>query len=528
MGFYGPCLALVCISQLGSTAYGEATTLRDEILLKVEVDQNRANHRHMERIIDKHFRGLSGGSFLRSNLQRFASFDVCPKIIKGGKLVNDTIYGMLGYKKYCGANVENQDATCKAIRAVEASFEELARKFPEGPAYAKSFMVNWGSEDPQKIESCTPDSYSNVNLTAAPPSATLIDGNGCNAYAMCDLLITVLSQSNDQARTGTCGPSSTLAALALRDPVRAMKYGVSLIWTGKHKLEGSSEVCPAIYEQQPGLIPIPKSAADCEGAINENDCLNSIGMPMQIPFENAWVASLLMQYNTRLNTGMCKESLYPFDLITDNTTPEEVGWIQGLQLSYVPTILFFCEYLLPEYTFEIIENNNRAPFNELNWTVAEIDKFVEFPMSNLDIMSLYPLTSPLLPKHNISENDLGTDFTRMIQSVTEQGKLLNVPITQFVQELSTPSFTEDLLEEACKLGGALLMIRSDLLDGPATTTAGQCNHWVFLENCDANNDQYFIWSWNQQFVLTKEHILGQPIGRGLSTGMICGAITIRS
>mmetsp|Transcript_4052 Transcript_4052/g.8958 ORF Transcript_4052/g.8958 Transcript_4052/m.8958 type:complete len:530 (-) Transcript_4052:9-1598(-) len=526
MGLHWLFLALVCISQ-STSAYAEASTLRDEILLKVEGNRIRDKHQHIERIIHKHFNGLHGGSLLRSDLQKFSSFDWCPKIIKGGKLVNETIYSLAGYDEYCGAKVENQDDTCKAIRAVEDSFKELARTFPEGPAYAKYFMVNWGSENPQKIESCTPDSYSNVNLTANPPSADLIDGNGCNAYAMCDLLLTVLSQSNNQASTGTCAPTATLAAISLRDPVRALKYGVSLIWTGKQRLEGSSEVCPAVYEQQPGLIPIARSTADCKGVVNEKFCNQSVGRPMQVPFENAWTGSLLMQYNTGLHTGMCTDEIYPTHLFTDNTTPNELAWAYNLQGGAIATLLFFCDYLLHEYKCEVVMNRNLTIFHDLKWTYAKINQVLEYPATNIETMSIARSTEEMFAEKHISEKRLvSPNYKKGFLDLQAELKAANVSLDQYATEIHTPSLTEKELEQACKYG-AWIMIRADLLIGPATATTAKCDHFVFLEKCDASKDQYHIWSWNRQYTLTKQHILGDPAGRGLTTGMICYAVTIR-
>ena len=69
-------------------------------------------------------------------------------------------------------------------------------------------------------------------LTLDTYSATLTDRNGCNAYAFCDIIVTILSQSNNQARSGSCGPTATMAILSLENPVLSIQSATSLIGTG--------------------------------------------------------------------------------------------------------------------------------------------------------------------------------------------------------------------------------------------------------------------------------------------------------
>jgi len=60
---------------------------------------------------------------------------------------------------------------------------------------------------------------------------------------------------------------------------------------------------------------------------------------------------------------------------------------------------------------------------------------------------------------------------------------------------------------------------------------GLCNHAVYLNKCDAERNEYTLWSWGKHYTVPREVLLGQPVdvpgaetSGVFNSGMICGAI----
>merc|ERR1711862_845658 len=119
-----------------------------------------------------------------------------------------------------------------------------------------------------------------------------------------------------------------------------------------------------------------------------------------------------------------------------------------------------------------------------------------------------------------------------------------------------------MLQETCQAGNNLLIIGALVLSfamqlphdaadlknkglpffGNYVSNSGKvydkstgCNHAVYLEKCDIENNNYVIWTWGTTVNLTKEFILGWPVdqpeaeatrpGYTWNTGSVCGSIT---
>ena len=167
------------------------------------------------KIIEEQFGDLAlkKGGVLFDDLQKFKSYEICPQIINDGEF-NGTLTAILaeqmGYTEKCSSNNTDRDPTCDAIDIAFKVFSKLERNFQDWPAYADYFVSNWGQDEESKatrINSCKRGTYTDINLNTY--SATLTDRNGCNAYAFCD----ILSQSNNQAQTGSCGPTASFTFL---------------------------------------------------------------------------------------------------------------------------------------------------------------------------------------------------------------------------------------------------------------------------------------------------------------------------
>merc|ERR1711988_1129329 len=99
--------------------------------------------------------------------------------------------GHLGFTKH--------DPTCHAVRAVAYSMHALREITSGGPKFANYSVSDWG-----KFPSWLDGSVTEVNHSAVPPSAKLVDPQGVSSYFVCDMVRTLLTQSPNQRLRGTC------------------------------------------------------------------------------------------------------------------------------------------------------------------------------------------------------------------------------------------------------------------------------------------------------------------------------------
>jgi hypothetical protein len=126
-----------------------------------------------------------------------------------------------------------------------------------------------------------------------------------------------------------------------------------------------------------------------------------------------------------------------------------------------------------------------------------------------------------------------------------------------------PSFTSQMLEETCQSHNNVLMIDATVLsfvmqipeeaarlksrrlpffgnfvnhEGTVYEKSKGCNHAVYLQTCDVENNNYVVWTWGATVNLSKEFILGWPVdqpsgqdtrpaGYTWNSGSVCGSIT---
>merc|ERR1712179_65232 len=135
----------------------------------------------------------------------------------------------------------------------------------------------------------------------------------------------------------------------------------------------------------------------------------------------------------------------------------------------------------------------------------------------------------------------------------------NAEVTGVWSNEGYPSFTEDLLRQACSATVTFLLVVAEPLlmamnapDEWAEILAGQkpyfgqdwdfetpqfggnCDHAVFLESCDFDDNSYSIWTWGGMVKVTREVLLGVPVqpphlasrtNTTFNTGIICSGIS---
>eukprot|EP00930_Biecheleria_cincta_P087021 TRINITY_DN7628_c0_g1_i1.p1 TRINITY_DN7628_c0_g1~~TRINITY_DN7628_c0_g1_i1.p1 ORF type:complete len:657 (-),score=130.99 TRINITY_DN7628_c0_g1_i1:130-2100(-) len=260
-------------------------------------DVAQDEEREMLDIIRSSFAGVDGGgSYLEENRHVDESWRKCGMVdwSVGRELAKASAAAMknrkdLGLDDFCTEGTENEwDDTCHALRGVVLAMKRLAHRFPQGPKFHNAFVVDYG-----KYNSWRDGSVGEVNWTARPPAAAVLDASGILGYATCSIIRTVMTQSPRQYGAGVCSYMAPLAVIMEKAPAKALEMAVRLLWTGKLTPQLPAP-CDYVYDRQPGLVPFkdngswtPAAAADvyssetvgCTG--NAVDCSKAGGAPPQ-------------------------------------------------------------------------------------------------------------------------------------------------------------------------------------------------------------------------------------------------------
>jgi hypothetical protein len=370
------------------------------------------------------------------------------------------------------------DATCLALEATWEASLALSHKFPEGPKFTNYMVTNWG-----KYPSWETGTVANVSQDTMPPSANVLQGNGPVMWGVCEAIAVVLTQSPNQAMTGTCGWTASLGALSVRAPAKALKMAVRLAWTGRAAPNLEVTCDHVLTDQFPGLVPymdgeenwVPAWAADmpytnssrvCSGG--KADCLRGNGMPgTPAGLEGMWVQSLQSANLQYMGTACSPDG--PPGLTWPGQDPDEAAIATSWQGVGSGQVFWTCNQLI-----DPVGHSCKLLFNYDT-------------CSDLDNDTCYELA------------------TTSNASITEEGSDAWV-----VQKLApVPSFTEELLREACSYEVALVTLDSGPLEGePEGLT---CNHAVALIDCDWEGDNYTVWTWGLRKYLNRSQILGTPV-----------------
>lgn len=474
-------------------------------------------------------------------------------------------------------------ASCKAVLAFLDAMAKLTLGFPMGPAFANSEMVSWTSSSStvaenvqQKFgpyESWRSGGVTFVDQTATrPPLGTWHDlgaswgtGNAVNGYAICEITTTVLQQTNNQAGTGTCGPSAIIAALNYDNPVKSLKFALELYWTGRNKAL-PAPTCEYIVENQPGLIPITKQCdqakdgtyPDCPAY---NNCVKAGGNPSDCD-----VLTQGKPLNPIGLQGMSTQAwqsnyFRSFDESSCDTKPLGMNWehanlaaIHDAQASSPSLELYLCKYLLNDgkeckYGFNSKKVGDDLTADKANYW-STLPKLTGTDLGYLVACLKKEATVPGFDLKKCVEDAMAEDerINTFVNGVLADSLAVGDNKFNTVQAVFgsiQPSMTPELMDDACKYAGkAVLFIAGDYIQGAAQDippallpddnkmTPAQvarpgkdptCNHWVLLESCNADGT-YTIWTWGFKLLVSKAYALGNTTTEVPTGGIWCGVV----
>eukprot|EP00928_Gymnodinium_smaydae_P017970 TRINITY_DN16850_c0_g1_i2.p1 TRINITY_DN16850_c0_g1~~TRINITY_DN16850_c0_g1_i2.p1 ORF type:complete len:659 (+),score=59.96 TRINITY_DN16850_c0_g1_i2:76-2052(+) len=582
-----------------------------------------AEENEILKIIEKSFEPVKRrpGDFLPSNIKHDKTWEMCTGIdwpanppLERGTDIFRNMEDELGFKDFCWpGGIAPEDPTCLAVFATVDALKALSERFPEGPMFANAFVVNWG-----RYDSWAQGAVDAVNLSATPPSAKVNKGNGIIGFAFCDIARTILTQSPNQMGAGICSHVAPLAALARLAPAKIFEMSVRLLWTGKI-IPGLKAPCSYFFDRQPGLVPwqngtagwVPSEASSiwsdrksvCTG--NEADCSKGSSPAQPAGLTYMFSAAEVGQYSIN-NHGSCDgRKLFPL------TYPGSNPGIKNDQGGNAKTGLWGCRQ-----DIDPVNSTCRVIANPKICGTLPLDlcgRYLSLPIDSSVFDRGSPKIIEFINSHgaygiNLKDPKTQADLQTLMQSdsaakvVVEyyQEVLGSYADTKYALEAlfaviaySTtgvwiPSFTEELLEQACNSKVALLTVDATpltingvsgqtpfynsfdgwteadaqtklkmvetyftnaglvdkikkYLNDPATAklvtpspaavmkSHGKCDHVVYLESCDARNDIYKIWTWGGYVNLTKATLLGLPVNTTIAngtfnSGIICNAV----
>ncbi|CAE8612028.1 unnamed protein product [Polarella glacialis] len=337
---------------------------------------------------------------------------------------------------------------------------------------------------------------------------------------------------------------------------------VRLMWTGR---TGSkmSQPCPYIYEEQPGLVPYQGENVHCTG--NSADCAAAKGMPLQPAGATfAFTQSLQSSYRASVG-GSC--DLHPAQLNYPGASQSLVATTKAMGVMGSYASLWACNTVIDpvNQACKLIAN----PELRGSLSAADFWTLFNYPQDPLQLRELQIKIAETAAKATAaSENATVAVIAAIAQlppsswMATYFNTFMDLSDGDYEKAMASrhfavPSFTEDLLASACKAELAFFLIdASPLLGGGKTpedaigragpcyphyktpedvrwmnAKKGKCDHFVFLETCDLENDLYTVWTWGSKRYLTKQGLLGRPVtatgdpnpAGPWNTGLLCFA-----
>ena len=449
----------------------------------------------------------------------------------------------------CAGEAPNN--TCKAVQALIAAFDKL-KGMGCDPIF-RNYLPAWIDWN-QDSTACVPGSFD-------PETKEFSDPNGCNAFAVCNILTTVLTLSANQARTGTCGTTAMLTVLSRSGPVRALRLATELVWTGTTRFL-ETDPCPYIYDFFPGIQPLPNPdssledacgttpSADCQTFFEHNikgDNPESSPAFIQTPgIEFMFTQAFATSYFRHVTGGCTPEGSQLIEADLSNSAA-----VIAYQSTMPDALRYYCQGMVDDdYTCEIIDHPEPLnPWKSLNSDSASY--WLSFP-------NMTPESSEQFWQANLSTIGQMTDVLSqqyvegLLCSIDPSGSLTPTDIMEEEASASlpfhplVPRITESILNEMCAEAnvneqGVVLVLNSgplqDKLNGqspdiPEPCDTGNepycannnrqypfCNHAAVLYDCDIPNNAYHIWTWAAVLTLPKEVLVAnETTGVG---GSIC-------
>eukprot|EP00947_MAST-08B_sp_MAST-8B-sp1_P002635 g2635.t1 len=496
----------------------------------------------MTGIIDKHFAGINAGT----------------PVTKDGKpvIINPLMFcSAVNYTDPDGAYSQRivkymkdgsgltdlctatpTDPTCLAFDAVVSAFAELEASFTTGPVFA-NYLPTWTNAKMEAV-ACRAGSFD-------LETKTLKDKNGCNGWAVCDILTTVLTASADQANTGTCGYVAILTALSRSNPAFALSLAVELIWTGSirefAKITASTSFtatgCDYVYSQYPGVQMVGGgSDSSCGPAAEANpDCLNyeanakikyeqgQVALPATPGLVWAWAQfAAPWSYNVINGDNTCSPAY--FQLINANfSNYQELSTAWGTTIAQITAM---CNALITtdSQVCDFIYNQQIMTALQPKMSVANITRLIQMPGLNA-FDEAWVTKNPLPQETPARARKWVEDFTAAGGSRASLVLMINIPTASMANLL-----------DACKsvkpTQGAILFIDSHVFNpGFDRNFQRRCNHFVYLSKCDTEKKEATIWTWGSYRLIPFSTLAwtsgmnGTMFGRD---GAVCGYVTVNA
>ena len=461
---------------------------------------------------------------------------------------------------FCAAE-DSDSNTCKAIQAVFDAFVALKEKGCS-PIF-RNYLPAWNNWY-QNSTACVPGSFDTDTKELSNP-------NGCNAFAVCDILTTVLTLSANQARTGTCGTTAMFTVQSRAGPVRTLQLATELVWTGTTRFLQTAP-CPYIYDLFPGIQPLPDPSASINAVCGPNpsgDCQNfyyghvqganpeSSPAFIQTPgVEFMFTQAFATSYFRHVTGGCTPEGS---QLIKpDFSNSDEVEAYQG---TYDFALQYYCRGMVDEnYSCDLVTDTGPInPWKSLN----DVSANFWFSMPYMVPQSADQLKSAFtgeLPFDQVSNLNTQRYIEGLFCSINPTGSLTTIDILGEATEASipvslaatVPRVSEESLNKMCSeasLNGQGVVVtvnygpfndvnngqtyisipqpcvtgNEPYCDDGATGTYPICNHVIVLLDCDIEKDQYKFWTWANELTLPKEVLVANEttgIGGSLCSFMV--------
>jgi len=393
--------------------------------------------------------------------------------------------------------------------------------------------------------------------------------------------------------TGTCSWVASLGALSHKAPAVAIKLGLRLLWTGQIT-KSTGPACPKIFEQQPGLIPWEDEGhwrppffsgngqSACAG--NEADCASSQGRPTQnVGLTFMWSQTQMSNWMAHNWNGCGPDARA--GLLWPGQSKAEAAVATQNQGGGYSSMMWSCRSVLDPVkdSCRLLINPNTAgdlPLDLFTKKVAlepasevmdmliapAVDKYWAEAFQK-DIVDAVEVEQYVLRKMR-AEFSSGNSYPAilgymdLLENVASNSNKTALDVHTNYQAPFFPSFTEELLEKTCKAFTNLIIIDATVLSaalslpekmvslkkqklpffgnhksqatGTVFDKSDGCNHAVYLEHCDFEENNFVMWTWGTRVNLTKEVILGWPTSQPeagptsgswtWNTGSVCGAI----
>mmetsp|Transcript_9309 Transcript_9309/g.21628 ORF Transcript_9309/g.21628 Transcript_9309/m.21628 type:complete len:544 (+) Transcript_9309:136-1767(+) len=464
----------------------------------------------IENVIHTNFRDIPAGTRVYTG-DPVNAINVCTQI-DFDKYNEGDVVSILLAKVFPGcSDKSHENPTCTAIRTTLDTFQQL-EEMGCAPLF-RNYLPAWTNSSQSDV-ACKSGSFDIKTMSFNEGGE-----NGCNSFALCDMLLTVMTLSANQEQTGTCGPTSLFTALSQAGPVRALRLATEIVWIGKTSYM-SNNPCYYIYYMVPGVQD-----------------LKNKGSSGQYPefVQNPGIEFMFTQsFNTAYfshSTGGCTPEGNQL-ILPDGSNEKDVEQFQGEHADF---IVHVCKGMV-DANYDCSLNNAPGPINPfptLDYNSASY--WFSFPkMADPNAVTQFELfASGNITAQEVTSASAQEFIEGLLCSISPNGAM---SLEEVVEEatnfgpnalgINIPRITLEQLNEACQSANmneraVIVEIASSALQDDGTTG---CDHFVVLHSCDVAKDEYMIWSWASMFNMTAKQLVGNATD-DQPGGAICSLMT---